>query len=240
MKQAYELGYHKAAFPEEVGGLGFTPLQTHILQEEFMWGSVGLTAVVFLGGWPYFKLLATMNLELIQEFVLPFFQCTDGKIGGCWAITEPEHGSDALAVGEPFFSDPKIKGQVRARLEGDEWVLNGQKAAWVSGGTIATHGLLHCQIDPSRGFAGNGICIVPLNLEGVSKGKPLEKIGQRDLNQGEIFFNDVRIPKSWMMCEPDFYIPFVDMILASTNLCMAGWSTGLARAAFEESFNYAN
>jgi alkylation response protein AidB-like acyl-CoA dehydrogenase len=41
-----------------------------------------------------------------------------------------------------------------------------------------------------------------------------------------------------MMCDPDVYVPFLDMILASANLCMASWSTGLARAAFEEALTY--
>ena len=44
LRQAYELGYHKAAFPEEVGGLGCTPIQSHLFMEELFWGNVGLAA----------------------------------------------------------------------------------------------------------------------------------------------------------------------------------------------------
>lgn len=239
VKQAYELGYHKASFPEQVGGLGFTPLQTHILQEELMWGSLGMTAVVFLAGWPYFKVLATMSPKLIEEFVIPFCRCSDGSVSGCWAITEPEHGSDTIAVGEAFFSDPKIKAQVRARLEGDEWVINGQKAAWVSCAPTASHCMLNVHIDPSMGLAGGGVCILPLNLPGITRGKPLEKVGQRDLPQGELFFDNVRIPKRWMFAGPEEYGDWVVGNLGFGNTGMSVVALGLARAAFDETLAYA-
>ena len=239
VKQGYELGHHKAAFPEEVGGLGFTPLQAHILQEELIWGSLGMTTVVGLAGWPYFKILATMNLELIEEFVVPFLQCSDGSIAGCWAITEPEHGSDTVAVGEEFFSDPKIKGQVRAKLEGDEWVINGQKAAWVSCAPTASHCMLNVHIDPSMGLAGGGVCMLPLDIPGVTRGKPLEKVGQRDLPQGELFFDNVRIPKRWMFVGPEEYGEWVIGNLGFGNTGMSIVALGLARAAFDETLAYA-
>ncbi|MBA4368286.1 MAG: acyl-CoA dehydrogenase [Desulfobacterium sp.] len=238
LKKAYELDFHKILLPEYYGGEGISPLQVHLVLEEFAWASFGLSVQLLVVCFPFYVACMVGDEELIETFVKPFCKCRDGSIRGCWAITEPDHGSDILAVGEECFESEKMRGNLQAILEGDEWVINGQKSAWVSGGTIATHALLFCQIDPSRGFAGNGVCIVPLDRKGVSKGKPLEKIGQRDLNQGELFFNNVRIPKTWMMANPDFYVPFLDMVLAAANLSMAALSTGLARAAFEEALAY--
>jgi alkylation response protein AidB-like acyl-CoA dehydrogenase len=238
LKKAYELDFHTVMLPEYYGGQGLTPLQIHLLLEEFGWASFGLAVQLTVLCFPFFLICMSGNDELVETFVRPFCECRDGSIRGCWAITEPDHGSDNLAVGEDFFSAKTMRGNLQAVLDGNEWVINGQKSAWVSGGTIATHALLHCQLDPSKGFEGNGICIVPLDRRGVSRGKPLEKIGQRDLNQGEIFFDDVRIPKSWMLVDPEFYVPFLDIILASANLCMSSWATGLARATLEESLNY--
>ncbi len=238
LKQGYGLGYHKAAFPEEVGGLGFTPLQSHIMSEELVWGSLGLTGVLLLAGWPYVKLLHTGNQELIEEFVVPFCQCDDASITGSWAITEPDHGSDTLAVGEKFHSDPKIKWQVQARLEGDEYVINGQKAAWVSCAPTATHTMLNLQIDTSMGMAGGGTCILPLNLPGIERGKPLEKVGQRDLPQGELFFDNVRIPKRWMFVGPEEFGEWVVGNLGFGNTAMTLFAIGLARAAFDETLAY--
>lgn len=239
LKKSYSLGYHKILLPEYYGGLGLSPLQTNLIFEELAWGSFGLALLTTVVCFPFYLICVTNDEELIEQFVVPFCNCTDGSIRGCWGITEPEHGSDHVNMGEDFFSSPKLKGNVRAKLAGDEYVINGQKSAWVSGGTIATHTMLHVQLDPSKGFAGNGICILPLDLPGVSRGKPLEKIGQRDLNQGEIYFDDVRIPKEWMFVDPDFYVPMVEMILNAANLSMANWAVGLSRAAFDEAFNYA-
>jgi acyl-CoA dehydrogenase len=238
LKQAYELDLHKILLPAYYGGEGLSPLQVHLVMEELGWGGFGLALQLTVVCFPFYLACMTGDDELIDTFVTPFCECRDGSIRGCWGITEPDHGSDVIAVGEEYFSSGKMRGSTQARLDGNEWVISGQKSAWVSGGTIATHCLLHVQIDPSKGFAGNGICIVPLDRRGVTKGKPLEKIGQRDLNQGELYFDDVRIPKGWMLADPDFYVPFLDMILASANLCMASWSTGLARAAFEEALTY--
>jgi acyl-CoA dehydrogenase len=239
LKKAYELEFHTIMLPEYYGGQGLSPLQLHMIFEEFGWASFGLSVQMAVVCFPFYIACMTGDEELIETFVKPFCECRDGSIRGCWAITEPDHGSDILAIGEECFYSEKMRGNVQAVLDGDEWVINGQKSSWVSGGTIATHALLHPQIDSSQGLAGGGVCFVPLDRKGVSRGKPLEKIGQRDLNQGEIFFDNVRIPKQWMMVEPDFYVPLLDMILASANLCMSSWSTGLARATFEEAMTYA-
>ena len=238
LRKAYELGYHKILLPEVYGGLGLTPTQIHLINEELAWGSFGLSVLLGVCAFPFFAACLTGDEGLIEEFVAPFCACTDGSMRGCWAITEPEHGSDYLAY-ESFFRDPKIRGNVQARLVGDEWVISGQKSAWVSGGSIATHALLFCQIDPSQGMAGGGICVCPLDRPGVSRGKPLRKMGQRDLNQGEIYFDEVRIPRHYMFCEPDFYSQMLEMILSSANAAMSIFATGCARAAFEDALKYA-
>ncbi|MFO7963778.1 MAG: acyl-CoA dehydrogenase family protein [Desulfobacterales bacterium] len=239
LRQAYELGYHRAAFPEDVGGLGCTPIQSHLFLEELFWGNAGLAACILLAAWPYIKILETGNRELIEEFVVPFARCTDGSITGCWAITEPAHGADTMAVGEDFFSDPDIQGQLQARPDGDEYILNGQKSAWVSCAPIASHGMVNVYLNPSRGMAGGGVCMLPFHLPGVKKGPALEKIGLRDLPQGELFFDDVRIPKRWMFHTEETYADSVKGNLGFGNTGMSVVGVGIARAAFEEAFAYA-
>lgn len=238
LRQGYELGFHKAAFPEEIGGGGLTPLQTHILLEELLWGSIGITGTMFLGAWSFGTLLATGNQKLIDEFTIPFINCTDASLRGCWGVIEPDRGSDHFGHGEKFYTDPNVRGQVRATRDGDGWVLNGQKAAWVSAAPVATHAMLNLQIDSSRGLAGGGVCFLPLNLPGVSKGKPLEKIGQRDLPQGELFFDNVRIPGYYMFAEPDNFPPMVMAQLGHGNSFMSILATSIGRACLEECLDY--
>jgi len=194
LKKAYELGYHNMLLPTAVGGMGLNPLQVNMVMEELGWGSFGLAVQIAVCSFTAMGAALTGNEDLIKEFTIPFCECTDGSIRGCWGATEPDHGSDIIGMGEPIFHDPSVRCNCTAKRDGDEWVVNGQKSAWVSGGTVSTHCLLHVQTDPSMGLAGWSVLVVPMDLPGVSKGKPLDKIGQRDLNQGELYFEDVRVP----------------------------------------------
>jgi alkylation response protein AidB-like acyl-CoA dehydrogenase len=100
---------------------------------------------------------------------------------GCWAITEPDHGRHAHRRNAGSTTAHRETFARRARRH----VLRGQKSAWVSNGTIATHALVFLTIETAGGLGG-GVAFVPLDLPGITRGKPLDKIGQRALNQGEI------------------------------------------------------
>ncbi|MBI5284192.1 MAG: acyl-CoA/acyl-ACP dehydrogenase [Chloroflexi bacterium] len=241
-RQAYGQGYHLRGFPERLGGAGLGPLEQHIVGEEMGWASAGLSISLGVTAFPFSfaaqYAAVTGNKDLMDEIVMPYVNDREGKYIGCWAITEPEHGSDTLLFGTDQFRDSGITFEVQARRDGDDWIISGQKSAWVSNGTIATHACTFLTIDPSRGMDGGGVAVIPLNLPGVSKSPPLRKLGQRDLNQGEIFFDNVRIPKHYMLVEPETYPAIIDNILAGANAGMSTTFTGLARAAFEEALAY--
>ena len=238
MKKGYELGYHTIFIPDSWGGLGLDPLEVHIVLEEMGWGSADFAIAMSVACFPAFFASMLPSDLLEEEILIPFCENRDATFIGCWGITEPDHGTDTLAPGTPEFANPDIKGQVTARLDGDEWVINGQKASWISNGTIASHTLLYLAIDPSIGMAGGGICIVPLNLPGVSRGRSLNKLGQRALNQGEIIFEDVRVPKEYMLVDQESYEPMLDLTLSTANAAMGAMFTGVARSAYEEALSY--
>jgi alkylation response protein AidB-like acyl-CoA dehydrogenase len=238
---AYEQGYHTRGLPPELGGVDLGPLGGHIVSEEMGWGSADFAISLGVTSFPFSFAAgrAQDRPRLMKEVVRPFAEDRRGQFVGCWAITEPGHGSDTLVVGTEFYRDPKIWWGVTATQDGDEWVISGQKSAWVSNGTIATHALAFLGVEPARGMGGGGVALIPLDLAGVSKGKPLNKLGQRGLNQGEIFFDEVRIPADYMLVEPDAYPIVIDMTLAGANAFMGATFTGVARAAFEEALTYA-
>jgi acyl-CoA dehydrogenase len=243
MRKAYELGYHKTRMPEKYGGIGLTPLQTAIVLEELAWGSFGLE--MNLGGAIGTAAFALPygNEKHIEEFVIPYCECTDGTVIGCLAITEPDRGSDTLLAccpGYPSYRDPNFKSQCIARRKGDGYVINGQKSSWVSAAPIANSAALWCQVEKSPGdFAGYGIFITPLDLQGVTKGKPVEKEGTRDLVQGPIFFDDVYVPEESLIVRPEDCEAVTEGFLCRTLSSIAVRSVGLARAAFEEALTYA-
>ncbi len=238
-KRSYEMGLHKVLVPEEYGGLGLSPLEVHMVMEEMGYGSVDMATALGVSCFPAFLASMVPTDYLIENVIVPYCEDKEAKMIGCWAITQPDHGSDALAAGTAQFSDPTIESQCRARREGDEWVINGQKAAWVSLANIATHAMVYLNIEPSMGFAGGGICLVPLDLPGVSRGKPLNKMGQRALNQGELYFDDVRVPADYMFVDEESYEAILDITLATANAVMGAWFTGLARSAYDEALAYA-
>ncbi len=205
-----------------------------LVNEELGWGDSGLAISLSVAGFTRFFASLTGDAELTERFAAP-----GSTAIGCWAITEPDHGSDTLCLTEPSFHDPAVRPGCIAHRHGDDYVINGAKAAWVSNGTIADVATLFCSIDGDGGFAKGGVCVVPLDLEGVSRGRPLDKLGQRALPQGEIHFDDVRIPARWMVVNEDAYLPTIENVLAQANAFMGATFAGLARAAYEMALDYA-
>lgn len=237
LRQASELGFNKMGAPENMGGTIISPKAATLVNEELAWGNMGLAGAIGLSSTHAQIAMALGSEEIIEEFARPFFECTDGSIIGCWAVTEPDHGSDTLGVMQPEMV-VKAKGQLIARKDGDGYILNGQKSAWVSNGPIATHAMLNVHLDPGSSMDHGGICILPLNLPGVSRGKPLDKHGVRAMAQGEIFFEDVRIPKRYMLLDQTAFAPYMNIHLAMFNAGVGTFATGLARAAYDSAYDY--
>ncbi len=235
-----ELNLHLTSVPKELGGMAgdIDPKVGALVAHEMGYGDAGLAISLGACGMPYN--LASMSPEpALQQIARDYCEDTKGELIGCWAITEPQHGSDWVNATDPRFDDPKCGSEVYAVLKGDEYIVNGQKAAWVSNGTIATHAALHVNLDPSRGMQGTGLAVIPLDLPGITRGKPLNKIGQRALNQGEIFFDEVKIPKSHMLVpDPSVMHMVARQILTGANTGMGQTFVGLAQAAFDEALEY--
>jgi alkylation response protein AidB-like acyl-CoA dehydrogenase len=141
--------------------------------------------------------------------------------------------------GTELFHDPKITHSIKAHKKGDRWIINGQTSAWVSCGPVASSAALFVGIDPKMGMAGGGICIIDCTQKGVSKAKPLDKMGQRDLPQGEIFFDNAEVPEEYMIIDPESYEAITDTTLAIANACMGAFFTGLAQSAYDMAVQYA-
>jgi acyl-CoA dehydrogenase len=214
---------------------GLTPVQLArlgcMVTEEQGWGDSGLAISLGVSEFPAMLAGISQNPDLIGQF-------NTSRIG-CWAITEPDHGSDVLDFGDGTTRPALTKPNCIARKHGDDYVINGQKAAWVSNGTIAETAALYTAIDDGDGVVGRGVILVELDAPGVTRGKPLEKLGQRPLPQGEVFFEDVRAPGRNLVIPPAMYPMGLELTLCTANGFMGSTFVGVARAALEHAVQYA-
>jgi len=209
-----------------------------IAVEELGWGDAGLAVSLGAGAFPAMMAKRAGNQELAEL-------CA-GKLG-CWIGTQPDRGSDGLMLypQERHASATQgNKGNLTATVSGGDIVINGQSSAWVSNGPVAQVGLLTIAADYGEGFFDeeghpHGVeVIVPLDLPGVNRGKPLEKLGKRALPQGEVYFDNVRIPARYALSLGESYWTGHASTWSSAGVAMGQIMTGLARAAFEHALAY--
>ncbi|HEV2598870.1 acyl-CoA dehydrogenase family protein [Sphingopyxis sp.] len=209
-----------------------------LIGEELGWGDAGLAISLGVAGVPQSVAAAAGKQELVE--------LCEGKIG-CWIVTQPDRGSDTQVLDMPRewpAGQAGNIGNLTAKVIGDEIVINGQCSAWVSNGAVAQVGLIQIVCDYGDGYTGKDglpnflVAVVPLDAPGVSKGKPLEKIGQRSLPQGEIYFDNVRLPRRFAVTEEESAYAVGCSSWSYLGTYMGQVFTGVARGAFEMALQY--
>lgn len=239
MRIAVESGIGFDADPGDVPPQLLARLQAIVI-EELGWGDMGLTVSLAAAAFANMMAKRVGNQELIE--------LTEGKLG-CWIATQPDRGSDGTML-YPDERHPSAtqgnKGNLTAKVSGGDIVINGQSSAWVSNGPVAQVAIMSIAADYGDGFFDDGghprgvEVIVPLDLPGVSRGKPLEKLGQRALPQGEVYFDNVKVPVRYAVSLGDDYWRGHASTWSTAGVGMGQMATGLARAAFELAMQYAH
>jgi len=235
------LGYHRMCLPKGAGGEEEEPtaLAQAVVLEELGWASLGLATAFLVDLLPLSAAARFGGAELREELVRPWADDDSGRYHGCWAVTEPDHGSDYLSTLRTASSGPGRAQVVAESVEGG-WLLRGQKSAWVSSAPVATHAAVHAQAGSDGDLAHALFAIVALHSPGVRRGPPSDMLGIREEPQGELFFEDVFVPERNVLVPPGpFYPVFGDQLLCMTSAAIANVAVGVARAAFEEALAYA-
>jgi acyl-CoA dehydrogenase len=223
-------------YVEELKNLDFTPASfgplnpeerarvIPIVLDEMGWGDAVLSIVAGANAQPQLLMIGFQRLDLMEHF--------PANMRGCWAITEPDHGSDQIDPSGQVFHPQGNGGRPNcvATFKGDKIIVNGQKSAMVSNAPTAELCLLNCSADTGNSpDTGRGVCVlVPMDAPGVTRGKPLDKMGQRALPHGEIFFDNVELSKDPLIAEPEDYQRAVHIVHAGANVEMAAVFTGVA------------
>ena len=186
-KRAGELGIFGAHFPEEQGGSGgdywFSVAKSEELPRCNMAGvTMGLLVQSDMAT-PVIGDLGTK--EQIEEFLAPALR---GEKIASLGVSEPAAGSDVAGI------------LTVARKDGDDYLLSGQKT-FITNGTRASFITLLAKTAPEHGAHGCSFFLVPTDLPGFSVSKKLKKIGNKSSDTAELFLDNVRVPRRYLLGE---------------------------------------
>jgi len=226
-----DLGIQKAMFPEKYGGMGITSMVlSFIAFEEVARGDVAIAIATGCTPWCFAPAILASNEAVLDRFASQF--CGDELQTGCFAMTEPASGCD--------IENPEMHGRTIktiAKLDGDEWVINGNKCLASNSGISQAYCVV-CTTDPNLGDEGIALMYVPYPIEGMSFGKFEDKAGMRADRNCDVFLDNVRVPREYRVAGPG-----KDAELFTFNVIMgrggaAGFSIGAAQGAFEKVLEY--
>ena len=227
VRQMGEMGLFGLPFPEEYGGMGGDYLALCVAIEELarVDSSVAITleAGVGLGAMPIYR----FGTEELKREWLP--RLCRGEILGAFGLTEPGGGSDAGAT------------RTTARIDGDEWVINGTKAFITNSGTDIS---AFTTVTAVTGEKPNGdkeisAILVPRDTAGFTVAPHYSKVGWNASDTHELSLSDVRVPVTNLVGERGRGFAQFLSILDEGRIAIAALATGLAQGCVDESVSYA-
>ena len=217
------LGLLGLPISEEYGGAGADTVCYAIAVEEIarVCGSTAITVAAHtsLGTYPIYR----FGSDEQKRKYLP--RLASGQGLAAFGLTEPEAGSDAGAT------------RTRAVLQGDEWVLNGQKI-FITNGSIAEVVIVTAVTEPEKGTRGISNFIVEKGTPGFRPGRDEEKMGLKAAVTSQLFFEDCRLPKENFLGQPgEGYKQFL-ITLDGGRISIGAMALGLAQGAYERALAY--
>jgi len=217
-KKAAELGLTGIAFPEAEGGAGFDHLAYSIVIEEISRCCASTGVILSVQNSLYCDPIHRFGTEeQKKKFLLPFAR---GEKIGCYALTEPQAGSNAAAL------------QTKAVKKGDMYVINGTKA-WITNGGAADAAMLYVNTDPPKGEKGITALVVEKGTPGFKIGKEEEKLGIHATACCELVFTDCEVPAANRIGNEGEGYKVALSTLDGGRIGIAAQATGIAQGAFE-------
>ncbi len=222
-RQAGELGLAGVAVPEEYGGAGMDTLAYCLVMEEISRACASSGVILSVNNSLVCDpLLAFGSEEQKQRFLTPL---ASGERLGCFALTEPEAGSDPAGL------------RTTAVRDGDDYVLNGNKV-FITNATHADLALVFATVDPSQGHRGITAFVVPSDAPGFSRGGHERKLGVNASGTTELAFQDLRVPADQRLGAEGEGFKVAMATLDGGRIGIAAQAVGIARAAFEKALAY--
>jgi citronellyl-CoA dehydrogenase len=209
-KRAGDLGILGAHYPEDVGGGGGDFWMSVVKSEELArCGSAGVTMGLLVQADMATPVINDLgSREVKDEFLAPAIR---GDKIAALGVSEPGAGSDVAGL------------RTTARTDGDDYIINGSKT-YITNGTRADFVTLMVKTDPDAGHGGISIIVCPTDVKGFSVSKKLEKAGNWSSDTAELFFEDVRVPKRYLLGQEGMGFVYLMQNFQSERLvgCVSG------------------
>jgi acyl-CoA dehydrogenase len=223
-KKAVETGFYTVHIPKEIGGGGLSHVAVTALREEIARSGSVILGIFVIGDPPMgpTPMLMMLSAEQRDQYLRPLMR---GDQTTCFALTEPNAGSDVAAL------------ETRAVRDGDNFVLNGTKV-YISNGLHADFLQVFAVTQPGKGmYGGISLFLVDAHSPGIRR-RLLRSMGGDDF-QAEIHFENVRVPAKNLVGEEGFGFLGATQWLSGERLMMATQAVGLASYALEMGVEWA-
>ena len=218
-----ELGFYGSVIPEKYGGSSLGFLALALITEEVARVHSAMRVFVNMQVGPALALLQFGSEEQKKKCIPPLVR---GETISCFAITEPDAGSDVSAI------------RTIAVKQRDSYLLNGTKL-WISNAPVADRALVYAYTDRSQKHRGMSAFYTDLNQPGVSR-RALETLGAHASPIGELTFQNFRVPADNLVAKEGEGFKICMWQLNQTRLSCAAGALGVARASREAAVSYAN
>ncbi|NRB72524.1 MAG: acyl-CoA dehydrogenase family protein [Xanthomonadales bacterium] len=224
--QMGELGLMGIEVPESYGGAGMDPICYALALIEISAADASHGTIMSVNNTLYCHgILKFGTEEQKQKYVVPV---ASGQAIGAYALTEPQSGSDA--------SNMRMRAVKSA--DGSHYVLNGKKS-WITSGPVARYVMVFAMTDPEQGARGVTAFLVDTEKPGFSRGKSEPKLGIRASATCEIEFEDYQVAVEDRLGDEGQGFKIAMGVLDAGRIGIAAQATGIARAAYEASVEYA-
>ncbi|MBW2107624.1 MAG: acyl-CoA dehydrogenase [Deltaproteobacteria bacterium] len=220
-----ELGLMGIAIPDQYGGAGMDYVSYILAVIEISRACASTGVIMSVNNSLYcFPINRFGNDAQKRAYLTPV---ASGQAMGCYALTEAGAGSDPSSM------------RTTARLEGDSWIINGEKK-FITNGNVADYCVLAAVTDKDKGYKGISSFIVDTkNTPGFSVGRVEEKMGIKASGTAELVFSDARIPKENLLGEQGAGLKQMLTTLDAGRLGIGAQALGIGRAVLEEALEYA-
>ncbi len=223
LRKAAELGLTGIPFPEQYGGAGFDHISYAITIEEISRACASTGVILSVQNSLYCDPIYRFGSEeQKQRLLAPFAR---GEKIGCYALTEPQAGSNAAALA------------TQAVRKGDRYIVNGTKA-WITNGGAADAAIVYVNTDPPKAEKGITAVVVERGTPGFKVGKEEKKLGINATACVELSFTDCEVPiENRIGTEGEGYKVALST-LDGGRIGIAAQAVGIAQGAFEEALKY--